>query len=692
MVSVNKILDLAVDAGEAAVDALGKPIGALAELFSPSLKAAKEITQDKGSYEQLRAMMIKNGAKADEMEWSGADEFFQGQKTTKQEIADYLEANDPRLVPEVLEAKGVLGGSAPQAVGRLEREELIQRTMEANPEVVNNTMDTHLNFQLEDISNSELFRSRGGDAEILINEAYRDIPEMAAKSGKTVDEFKNLADNSDYYFKNLDGSVNFFTGNKQIKDPEIRDKALNGEILTHMHGGEDGVNNHLEIAAHDYFDDYYVTDPPGFYAQFGGAPPGSLSEGNTTHATYFPRGGDNYTEKLFQYRDPTKRIPIDQLAGSTHFGDSNYGTIFHTRQADYPVEGGGTARYIGEIQSDPQQKVGEGDVLSSYADTLKLTETKLIQNEIQDVMTQKEIAQRMLYDGMPDRDRARLGYEASIYDLNKKIKSEDQGVIKNLLQYAFPAETKIGDFGEIPLSGEMTEAQEELVNAFIRSQTTIRGSNWSTSNSAQDIVREYMLDNDVDWLSSEFKTEFDNVLEANLRRDDELFDLNNQRMKVLDSIPMFGTSPSGPLMSSQNKWVDQALNQSILNAVNDPNIDYLTFPNDVEAIGKVGGTSNPKEGTVSFYTRDVQNRLKKLLRKFDKNVPIEEVNIEPLEVGGDGVSQFRRFPEFSSKGIKVTPEFREAVRTKGVPTMAVPIVGYGALNAISEDENTGGAI
>ena len=146
-------------------------------------------------------------------------------------------------------------------------------------------------------------------------------------------------------------------------------------------------------------------------------------------------------------------------------------------------------------------------------------------------------------------------------------------------------------------------------------------------------------------------------------------------------------------MSSQNKWVDQAINQSILDAVNDPSVDYLTFPNDVEAIGKVGGTSNPKEGTVSFYTRDVQNRLKKILKKFDKNVPIQEVNIEPLEVGGDGVSQFRRFPEFSSKGIKVTPEFREAVRKKGVPTAVVaPFVGYGALDAISEDENTGGAI
>ena len=29
-------------------------------------------------------MMIKNGAKADELEWSGADNFFEGKKVTKE--------------------------------------------------------------------------------------------------------------------------------------------------------------------------------------------------------------------------------------------------------------------------------------------------------------------------------------------------------------------------------------------------------------------------------------------------------------------------------------------------------------------------------------------------------------------------------------------------------------------------------
>jgi len=290
---------------------------------------------------------------------------------------------------------------------------------------------------------------------------------------------------------------------------------------------------------------------------------------------------------------------------------------------------------------------------------------------------------------MDEFDRQRLGYEASIYDLNKYIRSD--------LDFLPPSRMdKYKGIAEIPLSGEMTDLQEEAVNNFIQGQP-FRGKDWSADSEAQSIVSNYLLSNPVDWLPNNFRNEFSNVSADSMERALDMGEIQSEIIKKR-SATYNDTGgyqyKGGPLMSSQNKWVDQALNQSILDAVNDPNIDYLTFPNDVEAIGQVGGVDPDylKDGTVSFYTRDVQNRLKKLLGKFDKNVPIEEVNLEPLEVGGDGVSQFRRFPEFSSKGIKVTPEFREAVRTKGVPTMAVPIAGYGALNAISEDENTGGAI
>jgi hypothetical protein len=81
-------------------------------MYSPSLRAAINLKQNKGPYEQLKATMLKNGAKPDELEWSGADDFFSGKNVTKQEIVDYLGENDPRLVPNVRRAEGVLGSEA----------------------------------------------------------------------------------------------------------------------------------------------------------------------------------------------------------------------------------------------------------------------------------------------------------------------------------------------------------------------------------------------------------------------------------------------------------------------------------------------------------------------------------------------------------------------------------------------------
>ena len=59
--------------------------------FSPSLKAAEALKQEKGSYEQLKATMInKHGAKEAEMDWSGANDLFAGKTVTKGELVDYL--------------------------------------------------------------------------------------------------------------------------------------------------------------------------------------------------------------------------------------------------------------------------------------------------------------------------------------------------------------------------------------------------------------------------------------------------------------------------------------------------------------------------------------------------------------------------------------------------------------------------
>jgi hypothetical protein len=205
------------------------------------------------------------------------------------------------------------------------------------------------------------------------------------------------------------------------------------------------------------------------------------------------------------------------------------------------------------------------------------------------------------------------------------------------------------------------------------------------------MVYEYLVGSEVSWLPEDTKKRiFDIAEDAVNKRQDLKKDLIELETKVYDGDVAQGSKilkPGGPFMSSQNKWLDEGLRRSIYDAVKDPDVDYLAFPNDPEAIAKVGGQTagTVKEGTVNYYQRDVQNRLKKLLKSFSKDLSVDEINLQSEDFGA-----------FSSKGFKITPEFRKAVMEKGIPTYVVPLavgtgMGYGALDQVGGQNGESGS-
>jgi len=128
----------------------------------------------------------------------------------------------------------------------------------------------------------------------------------------------------------------------------------------------------------------------------------------------------------------------------------------------------------------------------------------------------------------------------------------------------------------------------------------------------------------------------------------------------------------GPMMGSQNRWVDYALRSSIIDAVNNPNIEFLALPKDRSAIGAVGGSTSPKQGAVDFYNRDVQNRLKGILKKVDPSATVEPITLKSND-------DYYVGDEFDAYGLRLTPEFRRNVMEKGLPTFAalgaLPLMG-----------------
>ncbi|MEN6290911.1 MAG: hypothetical protein ABFD07_02700, partial [Methanobacterium sp.] len=78
--------------------------------YSPTEKALNQISQNKGTVEQFKAMLLKNGAKQAEMDWMGWDEHFLDirKMITKAEVQQWIEENKIE-VEEVVKSRITTG-------------------------------------------------------------------------------------------------------------------------------------------------------------------------------------------------------------------------------------------------------------------------------------------------------------------------------------------------------------------------------------------------------------------------------------------------------------------------------------------------------------------------------------------------------------------------------------------------------
>src|ERR1035437_2321977 len=72
-------------------DVIDKPKTSENGLYSPTEKALSKITQEKGTKDQFKAMLLKNGAKQAELDWMGFDEL--PEKLTKSEVQKWIDEN-----------------------------------------------------------------------------------------------------------------------------------------------------------------------------------------------------------------------------------------------------------------------------------------------------------------------------------------------------------------------------------------------------------------------------------------------------------------------------------------------------------------------------------------------------------------------------------------------------------------------
>lgn len=642
-----------VGAADVSFDSSGNPIFSQmpdgtpiqrASLFSPSLRAAENLKQNKGTYDQMRGMLLKGGGKEAELEWSGMDTEFAGKKVTKDDLISYLRSNDPRLTQETRESSGKTGVES-----------------------------SYLNFNFDDwfeeniVSDQPMMSQEVNYYADMLSEDLEYQPDVTSGHNLDADEIEDLMERTGLDEEQLVSAeyIIDFGGD----DVRLHNDSYDAVIDYY---GADEVERMATDSLRENIEYEYNSDPDGFM-QSRGIEMNDFDEGDTSYSSYFPYGAENYRENLFQYSDPSGRFPDENVRGASHFGADDELTQYHTRVGDFDVLDGGRARYVGEIQSDAQQFLGKSfrEPLS-YELGAKVGDMNAALEPIQEsAKTAERMAQdyKIYAQNRYDHNNFRASPIVEDMRINAAIKTYNDEVAMERAMYEVGLESGMENMTppREPLPESMLELSEDQIDMVMPYAPQ------NASQLIQDVTqRPDILDpskyfpDEAGKVAEEVKiiTELDQYTKEARRTREALDDAYNSY--DFDTVNAQGRE-GGPMMASQNRWVDDALRRSIIDAVNDPSVDYLALPQDREMIGRVGGGNNPKQGAMDFYNRDVQNRLRGILKKVDKDAQPETIRLKSDDIN---------FPAY---GLRLTPEFRRRVKEQGLPTFAafgaMPLLG-----------------
>lgn len=660
-------------------------VPARASLFSPSLRAAENLKQNKGTYEQMRGMLLKGGGKEAELEWSGMDRAFAGQKVTKDDLISYLQKNDPRLQQRTLTAR--VDPDAPSLPeGAVLRSDFdFSDWFENNIAADQPLMSQEVNNEIDALSydlHSQDFVQHGPDLPDYEVEA------LAEATGESADDIRN----SEY--------VIYRGGNDLFLSDDSYDAVMH-------YYGEDVVEQNAYDRLYEYYDTMYDFEPDNFEQvsgltfyddidEAGDVGRGVVDPRETRFSDYMPEGYRSYNENMFQYTDPTGQFEDHNVAGASHFGRYDDTTQYHTRTGDYNTTNtvGGrpfNARYVAEIQSDAQQNADpslvrtydEGVDLSSMAreeDAFRQQDRELSKEyhkrnrDMDDVITRLQLNSNHL-----PNQRSSFDYMAKIKAYNRIANEHNSRLDAEGLRYTY--NNVMGrDFGYMPLIDENIDISSmnsgQLDDKFFVSDRNVYSNVYPVQSDYTAVAYDPQMREKIglttehakDLEAAQMALERTIAAQRNAKqvRSDARDERVDEFIRKHDRHPV-ALKAGGPMMASQNRWVDDAIRRSIIDAVNDDSVDFLAFPKDERAIGKVGGSTNPKQGAIDFYNRDVQNRLRGILRKIDKDARVQDIG---LESGANDIDAY---------GLRITPEFRRRVKEQGLPTFAafgaMPLLG-----------------
>jgi len=629
-------------------------------LYSPSYEAAKVLPQEVGTAQQMRAMLLKAGAKEEELTYSGFDDWLKGkEKVTKQEIEDVLGRaaagydyggvdpmtgfeTFPGPMPYARESYTSAGITGVQGADRDSLRRQVSQDLRAQASA---ERDARMRSELEgrgyrpvafaDESEFRQMADKLREATLTpgrlpparVYNAFNRVKGLMERDGLSFNSpevqrtLKSLADDADDY---LVGPSGLPEHADEIISRELPEERTNPYFQSLPMETAGAIADRVDGMSDQELSDFLGIDAEEIF--------GNFDSGDTQYGAYVMPGLKNYSENLYKFDDAGRGVlsGIETL-GVSRFNQPHFGgtqspkapIMFHTRTGQLETADG-PAYHVAEMQSD----IGQ-----SYR---KQPDRFFVPGK--DTMPVLELtkAQKSSLQGYLDRAKEAVALNKEADDSVRKI---------------------YDDFWDDDLNGirrddpKFEEAASVVRDVRLRAQEMNEALNnfEFTNNDLFRKVREFYGKEEVIPYAmarspAEFKPEtFEKILSGTMAP---------SRAQVR------GKEAALPFATSTNRWVDTALKNELIKAAKS-NAEWFTLPRGEDVQKYTGGDP---EGQAKFYEGIVPNRLKNLAKDF---LP-EGVEFRSLKAMGYGP----KAPEYEVFGMRLTPEIKKAILEGGFPSFA----------------------
>lgn len=611
-------------------------------LYSPSYEAAKALPQEVGTAQQMRSMLLKGGAKEEELVYSGFDDWLQGKdKVTKQEIQDVLALSAAGLSEGMpyarvsQTARGGVTGVQGMSIGDLQDSIYEQMLEDYNTQrrerLFGSLQERGYSFpQLRDEGAFRDFAARAQQQqEVQRTPGYRG-PTAPASIMNTIRRVEGLLNRGEPFegfeirqiirdgiesnthgIVRPDGSLTYtydaISNELPDEEPaldlsrgsmpeEARDRAMQAYRMT-----PEQAADYLGIDVEDVLESF---DP-----------------GNSTYGQYVVPGMKGYSENQYMYRDEGRGVlsGIESLGvmpfGQSHFSAGRKPLMFFTLTGELNTPEGFT-HHVAQLQSDIGQEYKKSPDQFFVPGS---TPTRVQFSE-------------------PDRQQLR-----SYVDQGRRL--------RELQQDADNKFDKLWEDYQDPQTGDLMKDAPGYAEA----SEAVRLARNETQ-AAKEQLNTIELDN-IDLLEKIVKS-YGNITSLSSPRDANLDRFENILSgKEVAKRSLRNKSTALPFATSTNRWVDAALKNELIKAA-ESGAEWFTLPmgEDVQRY-----TYGDLEGQQEFYEKIVPIRLKELSKKF-----LDGAEIQQIKAKGFGSKP----PTYRVNALRLTPELRAKLLEGGLPSFA----------------------